>query len=224
MKKVFVLALLFVSLSTIQAQTVGFRVGANLSNLNFNQDSLSRLGITKEGILGLALAIPIEFSVHKNISIQTELGFLQKGFKSVQSVRAGGSTVVNELKNYTNYATLPVMFKFHTAGSFVQAYVNIGLDAAFAMSAETSGTTTNGTTATEVSNDVNLEGSRRFSIGIQAGGGVKLILGKAALVLDGRFLSDLKEAQNVYNTIDGLRTQAATPQSWMTSLGIVFAL
>ena len=71
---------------------------------------------------------------------------------------------------------------------------------------------------------MNLDGAKRFTVGIQAGAGVKLSLGKAALVLDGRFLSDLNDAKNIYSNIESLRNQASTAQSWMTSLGIVFAL
>ncbi len=228
MKQSILFIALFFSITFSSAQTVGLRVGANLSNLKFDQASLTRLGITKESLVGLALAIPIEFKVHKNVSIQTELGFLQKGFKSVQSVRSGNATIKSELSNYADYANIPVMVKLHTASRLVQVYVNIGPDAAWKASSTQSGqttTTVDGGSPNTVStnNNVNLDGQKRLAIGIQGGGGVKVNLGKWGILLDGRFLTDLQDQQNAFN-IQGLQNQATNVQGWMTSLGLVMNL
>jgi hypothetical protein len=228
MKQSFIFAALFFSIFSASAQTVGLRVGANLSNLKFDQTSLTSLGITKESLIGLALAIPIEFKVHKNVSIQTELGFLQKGFKSVQSVRNGNSTIKSELSNYADYANIPVMVKLHTASRFVQVYVNVGPDAAWKASSSQSGQTTTTLDGGQpnivsTSNSVNLDGQKRLAIGIQGGGGVKVNLGKWGIVLDGRFLTDLQDQTNAFN-IQGLQDKATNIQGWMTSLGLVMSL
>jgi Outer membrane protein beta-barrel domain len=228
MKQSFIFAALFFSIFSASAQTIGLRVGANLSNLKFDQTALTSLGITKESLTGLALAIPIEFKVHKNVSIQTELGFLQKGFKSVQSIRSGNSTIKSELSNYSDYASIPVMVKLHTASRLVQVYVNVGPDAAWKMKSKQNGQTTttlDGGTP-NISNTegvVNLDNQKRLAIGIQGGAGVKVNLGKWGIVLDGRFLSDLQNQTNGFN-IEGLQDKATNYQSWMTSLGLVMAL
>lgn len=227
MKKLITFTLAVSFLSFCSAQSIGFRVGANLSNLNLSKESLASLNISKESLLGMALAIPVEFKVHKNVSIQTELGFLQKGFKSIQSINAGTSTVKSELKNYTNYASIPVMIKIHTASRLVQVYANVGPDAAWKIKSGQTGQTTttldNQTSTTEVKNDINLEGQKRLAIGLQGGAGVKVKLGSAALVLDGRFLTELKDENGNIN-IAGLKEKSAKTQGWMTSLGIVFGL
>jgi Outer membrane protein beta-barrel domain len=226
-QSIFFFAFLF-SITFSSAQTVGLRVGANLSNLKFDQTSLTSLGITKESLVGLALAIPIEFKVHKNVSIQTELGFLQKGFKSVQSVRSGNATIKSELSNYSDYANIPLMVKLHTASRLVQVYVNVGPDAAWKVSSKQSGqtTTTLDGGSSNIANTegvVNLDNQKRLAIGIQGGAGVKVNLGKWGIVLDGRFLSDLQDQTNGFN-IQGLQDKATNYQGWMTSLGLVMAL
>jgi hypothetical protein len=227
MRKLILSTFTVASLSFCSAQSVGLRVGANLSNLSLSPESLASLNITQESLLGMALAIPVEFKVHKNVSIQTELGFLQKGFKSIQRINAGTSTIKSELKNYTNYASIPVMLKIHTASRLIQVYANVGPDAAWKIKSGQTGQTTTTVgdqiTNTEVKNDINLEGKKRLSIGLQGGAGVKVKLGKAALVLDGRFLTELKDENGNIN-IAGLKEKYAKTQGWMTSLGIVFGL
>ena len=221
MKKTTVLVVfLFLNLF-VYGQNIGFRVGRNLSNFSFNSDSLKSLGITKDNLAGWAVAIPIEFKVKKNFSIQTDLGFLQKGFKSVQNVKTGTTTTQTELKNYTNYAIIPVMLRFHTAGRFLQAYANVGPDAAFAINAKSTGSSTTGGTSTDVSKDVSLEGTKRLTVGLQGGAGLKLKLGKIALVLDGRFLTDLKNNEGNFN-FQGLQDKAFSTKNWVTSFGFVF--
>jgi hypothetical protein len=216
------------SITFCSAQTIGLRVGANLSSLKLDETSLTTLGITKESLVGLALAIPIEFKVHKNVSIQTELGFLQKGFKSVQSIRAGNATVKAELSNYSDYANIPVMVKLHTAGRMVQFYANIGPDAAYKVSSKQSGqvtTTLDGgaSSVADTEGTISLDNQKRLAIGIQGGAGVKVNLGKWGIVLDGRFLTDLQNQTNGFN-IQGLQDKAANYQGWMTSLALVTAL
>lgn len=219
-KTVVLMAFLGMSLFAF-GQNVGVHIGRNISNFSFNKDSLTKLGITNDNLAGLALSIPVEFKVNKNLTVQTELGFLQKGFKSAQNIQIGGASVKSELKNYTNYAILPVMIRFHTAGRFLQAYANVGPSASYAVNATSKGTTTVGNTATDVSKDVSLDGTDRWSLGLQGGAGLKLKLGFVALVLDGRFLTDLKDSQGNFN-LQGLKDNAFKTNGWVTSFGFVF--
>jgi hypothetical protein len=227
MKKAFILSAFMVVSCLLQAQSVGIRVGANISNININPSDLTTLGLTKEKLLGMALSVPVTFKVHKNVSIQTELGFLQKGFKSVQSVRAGTTDIKTELKNYTNYVEIPVMLQLHTASRLVQVYANVGPDAAWAMQGRSTGTTTTTndgvTNSANVNETISFDGQKRLAIGLQGGGGIRVKLGKTALVLDGRFLTSLKDEQGKFN-IAGLKDKFAKTQGWATSMGIVFGL
>ncbi len=221
MKKTTVL-IAFLLLNLVSyGQNIGFRIGRNVSNFSFNKDSLTALGITNDKLAGWAVAIPIEFKIKKNFSIQTDLGFLQKGFKSVQNIKSGTTTTQTELKNYTNYAVLPVMLRFHTAGRFLQAYANVGPDAAFAINKRSTGTSTVGSTSTDVSKDESLDGTKRLTVGLQGGAGLKLKLGKIALVLDGRFLTDLKDNEGKFN-FQGLQNNSFSTKNWVTSFGFVF--
>lgn len=221
MKKTIVLVSFLLLNLFAYSQNVGFRIGKNLSKYSFNKDSLTALGITNDNLAGWAVNVPVEFKVHKNVAIQTELGFLQKGFKSVQNTAVGGVAVKSEFKNYTNYAVLPVMVRFHSAGRLLQAYANIGTDASFAINANAKGSTTVGNTSTSVSNEVSLDGTDRFKFGLLGGGGLKLKLGAIALVLDTRFLTDLKDSNGNFN-IKGLTDNTFTTKGWVTSFGVVF--
>lgn len=221
MKKTIVLVVFLLLNMISYGQNVGFRIGKNLSKYSFNKDSLTALGITNDNLSGWALNVPVEFHLNKNLAIQTELGFLQKGFKSVQNTTIGGIAIKSELKNYTNYAVLPVMVRFHTAGRFLQAYANVGTDASYAINATSKGTTTVGNTSSVVSNDVNIDGTDRLKIGLLGGGGLKLKLGAIAVVLDTRFLTDLKDSNGNFN-VKGLTDKAFTTNGWVTSLGVVF--
>ncbi len=221
MKKTTVLiAFLFLNM-LVYGQNIGLRIGRNVADFSFNKDSLTALGITNDKLAGWTVAIPVEFKVNKNFSIQTDLGFIQKGFKSVQSIQSGTTTTKTELKNYTNYATLPVMLRLHTAGRFLQAYANIGPDATFAINQRSMGTSKVGDISTDVSKDVSLDGTKRLTIGFQGGAGLKLKLGKIALVLDGRFLTDLKDNEGKFN-FQGLQNNSFSTKNWVTSFGFVF--
>ena len=221
MKKTIILtSFLFLNMMAY-SQNIGLRVGRNIADFSFNKDSLTALGISNDKLAGWAISLPIEFNVNKNFSIQTDLGFLQKGFKSVQSIKTGATTTTTELKNYTNYAILPVMFRLHTAGRFLQAYANIGPDATFAINQNSTGTSKVGSTSTDVNKDVSLDGTKRFTFGFQGGAGLKLKLGKIALVLDGRFLTDLKDNEGKFN-FQGLQNNSFSTKNWVTSFGFVF--
>ncbi len=204
-------------------QNFGIRVGRNVANYAFNKDSLAKLGITNDKLAGWAIAVPVEFKVNKNFTIQTDLGFIQKGFKSAQSINAGASTLKTELKNYTNYATLPVLIRMHSTGRFLQAYVNVGADATYAINGSSTGTSTLGNISTEVNKTIDLGGTNRLNLGLQGGAGLKLKLGKIALVLDGRFLTDLKDNQGKFN-IQGLQNNTFSTKNWVTSFGFVFGV
>ena len=222
MKKTTVLIAFLAFSLFAHGQNFGLRIGRNISNYSFNKDSLTHLGITNDNLKGWAVTIPVEFKVTKNLTLQTELGFLQKGFKSVQSVQSGGTTFQSELKNYTNYAVLPIMLRLHTTGR-LQVYANLGPDITYAINSTSKGTMTSGNTSTEVSKDNSLDGTNRFTVGLQGGAGLKLKLGIVALVLDGRFLTDLKDSQGNFNS-QGLKDQAFTTKNWVTSFGFVFGL
>ncbi len=220
MKKTTVLIAFLLFNMLAYGQNIGVRIGRNVSNYAFNKDSLSTLGITNGNLKGLALSVPIGFNVSKYLTIQTELGFLQKGFKSVQNIQTNGATVKSELKNYTNYAILPVLIRFHTTGR-LQLYANIGPDFTYALNSNSKGTITNGNISTDVDKSNSLDGTDRVTFGLQAGGGLKFKLGPIALVLDTRFLTDLKDSQGTYN-YQGLKDQTYQTKNWVTSFGIVF--
>ncbi len=220
MKKTIILVAFLLLNIFVYGQNIGFRIGRNVSNYAFNKDSLSTLGITNDNLKGWALTLPVGFNVSKYITIQTELGFLQKGFKSIQNIQTNGVTVKSELKNYTNYAVLPIMIRFHTTGR-LQLYANVGPDFTYAINSNSKGTSNIGNTSTDVDKSNSLDGTDRLTLGLQAGGGLKFKLGPIALVLDTRFLTDLKDSQGSYN-YQGLKDQAYQTKNWVTSFGVVF--
>ena len=220
-KSIVLIAFLCFNMVAFCQTTYGIHIGRNVSNFTFNKDSLAKLGITNTNLAGLSLAIPIEFRVGKNVTIEAELGFLKKTFQSAQSILVAGTTSKFDFKNATNYAILPVKVRFHTSGRLLQLYANVGPSAAYAISSTSKGTQTVGSTTTEISKDNNLDGTNRLPVGLQGGAGLKLKLGIVALVFDGRFLTDLKDSNGNFN-YQGLKDNAFKTNGWTTSFGFVF--
>ncbi|MFV0154631.1 PorT family protein [Empedobacter falsenii] len=110
MKQIYTL-LTFLSFITIsQAQTtLGMRLGANLSNVNFSDyndliDSKFKFGPT----VGVYFNIP----VNKSVAIQPELLYSSQGFKTKETIHLDGLAYESEGKFKTDYITLPVLAKY----------------------------------------------------------------------------------------------------------------
>jgi hypothetical protein len=185
------------------AQTmIGIKGGVNLSSFNFSVDSLKNQ-FNPNNLRGYLFSIPIEIPIGKHWAIQTEIGFLQKGYKSYQSIRSGASTLKTELEELRNYADVPFMLKMHRKLGPITIYGNAGPSFSYAVSGKqsTNVTTTpdNGsTTSTQVSGTVNFtDETGRWDYGINYGGGITVSIGIGKIALDGRFLDGLKDLKAI---------------------------
>jgi Outer membrane protein beta-barrel domain len=202
-----ILALLFAATATLNvadAQTmIGIKGGLNLSSFNFSADSLKNQ-FSPTNLKGYLFSIPIEIPIGKHWAIQTEIGFLQKGYKSFQNVRSGTSTLKTELEELRNYADVPFLLKMHRKLGPITIYGTAGPSFSYAMSGKQSGSVTttpdNGgvPSATQVSGSVNFtDANGRWDYGINYGGGITVNVGIGKVALDGRFLDGLKNLKAI---------------------------
>jgi Outer membrane protein beta-barrel domain len=192
-----------VTLNVASAQTmIGIKGGLNLSSFNFSADSL-KSQFSPSNLRGYLFSIPIEIPIGKHWAIQTEIGFLQKGYKSYQSIRAGTSTLKTELEELRNYADVPFMIKMHRKLGPITIYGNAGPSFSYAVSGKQSTNVTNtpdnGTgSSTQTSGTVNFtDANGRWDYGINYGGGITLNIGIGKVALDGRFLDGLKNLKAI---------------------------
>jgi hypothetical protein len=208
------------TLNVAKGQTmIGIKGGLNLSSFNFSADSLKNQ-FNPNNLKGYLFSIPIEIPIGKHWAIQTEIGFLQKGYKSYQSIRAGTSTLKTELEELRNYADVPFLIKLHQKLGPITIYGAAGPSFSYAVSGKQSGSVTttpdSGTpTSASVSGSVNFNDSNgRWDYGINYGGGITLNLGIGKIALDGRFLDGLKN----------LKAIAANPNAATYSKGFATSL
>jgi hypothetical protein len=213
-----VLALLFAATATwnvANAQTmIGIKGGLNLSSsYNFSVDSLKKQ-FDPNNIKGYLFSIPIEIPIGKRWAIQTEIGFLQKGYKSYQSISSGTSTLKKELEQLRNYADVPFMLKYHRKLGPITFYGNAGPSFSYAMGGKQSTTETqNGNTVTTAGTVNFTDASGRWDYGINYGGGITVNIGIGKIALDGRFMDGLKN----------LKTIVADPNAAVTTYSKGFA-
>jgi hypothetical protein len=216
-----ILALFFAATATLNvanAQTmIGIKGGLNLSSsFNFSADSLKKQ-FDPNNIKGYLFSIPIEIPIGKRWAVQTEIGFLQKGYKSYKSITSGTSTLKQELEQLRNYADVPFMLKYHRKLGPITVYGNAGPSFSYAISGKQSTTETSQTGAVTTTGTLNFsDGSGRWDYGINYGGGITLNIGIGKIALDGRFMDGLKNLKAIVADPNAASTYS---KGFATSLG-----
>jgi hypothetical protein len=90
--------------------TIGFKIGANYSNVYDAQDE----SFIADPKFGLATGIFASIPIGRFLGIQPEILFSQRGFKSTGSVLGYDY----ELKRTSNYIDIPLLFAIKPASSF----------------------------------------------------------------------------------------------------------
>lgn len=129
MKKLNLLIILLISITTLQAQeSIGFRSG-----LNFNGESNSTM-FSNTFTTGFSIAIPLRFQLSKRFAFQPEFAFIEKGNggtfpKDIDVTIMIGNTTITPNADYTyrsivNTLEIPLLFNYTLKQS---NKVNIGL-------------------------------------------------------------------------------------------------
>lgn len=160
----------------VTAQSVGFRVGAILAN-----QEISGSGVTFEPDMriGLDVALVAEVPLSKNIGLQPELHFIQKGTKIA---------FFDETKVRINYIELPVLIRLLFLGATDD--MHIGILAGPSLGYATHGQVEDSTGTMDIEFDGDYV---RFEFGGHLGAGAVIPVGDLELLADIRYLLGISD-------------------------------
>lgn len=156
---------------------VGLRGGANYVNVASDQLSASNVNI--DPILGYHGGLILNFG-GKTFSVQPEILYSQIGFKV--SATQVGSLLVSESK--VNTIAVPVLLKLSFGGDKLKFFVNGGGYGSYALNGTQKSTFSGTTTSSPIEFE---KGDARLEYGAVGGVGVALGLGRAQLLIEGRY-------------------------------------
>jgi hypothetical protein len=208
MKKIAWTGIVLLFAVTMNAQSFGFKIGANLSGINSNMLDIDSL--TDQLKPGLTGGLVFEYNPVKHFGIRAEAIFSQKGYKINAESTLDTTDIVTDISVNINYIEVPILFKVNLGPLYIAA----GPYFAYAMSGkEIAEITVDGEQlATELygnynqvpSNDIfksgefngdNIEFSKT-DWGINAGVGVKFL----KFFVEGRYglgLSNIEDFENM---------------------------
>ena len=185
--KSFVLAigLFLLAIPTYAQISFGIKGGVNVAEFSFQDQGTS---IPQSSINGFTLGAVLEVALGKNIFLQPEAIFVQRGSEL--------NTSLTNLTTNVNYLDIPVLLKIKILNTNL---LNINLlgGPSFGLALNGEETDQGGQTI-----DINFGGDnglKRFDLGINAGGGVGINLGSVGVFGDIRYLfgvSDISEDAN----------------------------
>jgi hypothetical protein len=208
MKKIIITVFTVLSITVLNAQSFGFKIGGNLSGISsnmFNTDSL--VNQMKPGLTG---GLVFEINPVKYFGVRAEAIFSQKGYSYNINTQLDTADIVTDISVNINYIEVPVLLKLN----FGPAYIAAGPYFGYAMSGkEIAEVTVDGQKLAEElytnygqvpSNDVFKSGEfngdnvqfTRTDFGINAGFGVKFL----KFFVEGRYgigLSNIEDYQNM---------------------------
>jgi hypothetical protein len=119
MKKVIISLLgILISLS-INAQSFGIKLGANLSGINSNMLDVD--SITDQLKPGLTGGLVFEYNPVKHFGIRTEAIFSQKGYKINAVPSLDTTDIVTDISVNINYIEVPVLLKVNLGPVYIAA-------------------------------------------------------------------------------------------------------
>jgi hypothetical protein len=185
MKKYLISILVFVSVSTTvfcqkPSFTFGVRSGVNLAN--YEKTSDGQLGphssdFDKATLFTLGLQGEIAFSKH--FSLQTELNFIQKGYKDHWEYLSGSFHQYGNEKFVTNWLEVPFLAKVNFGKRTGMGYgLFLGPSIGYALSGNHKISNTNNFSGVDTTNsgtetiDFNRYNHKRYDIGLNLGGDI----------------------------------------------------
>ncbi|MFN4145582.1 MAG: outer membrane beta-barrel protein [Runella sp.] len=187
---------------------VGVRGGANYCNFSM---PVSQTGVTHNPILGYHAGLILSLG-GKTFSVQPEILYSQIGYQIATT--QGNNKLTGE--SILNTITVPVLLKLSMGSKAFQFFVNAGGYGSYALN----GTAKTSFGSTSTSRSITFEsGDPRMEYGAVGGAGVALGLGKAKLLIEGRYYYGLG---NDNSTIPADRKELV--RNIQGSVGILFPL
>lgn len=156
---------------------IGLRGGVNYSSIT--SDAITASGITVDPLLGYHGGLVVELG-GKTFSVQPEILYSQTAYKI--SASQAGSLLVGESR--LNSVTVPLLFKVSLGNGPTKFFINAGGFGSYALSGKAKTTFSGITTTTDLKFD---SGDQRLEYGAVGGAGVALGLGRAQLLIEGRY-------------------------------------
>ena len=156
---------------------VGLRGGANYSSIT--SDAIKASGIAVDPLLGYHRGLVVELG-GKTFSVQPEILYSQTAYK--MGTPQAGNLLVGESR--VNSVTVPLLFKVSLGNGPTKFFINAGGYGSYALSGKAKTTFSGITTTTDLKFD---SGDQRLEYGAVGGAGVSLGLGRAQLLIEGRY-------------------------------------
>lgn len=164
--------------------SLGFRAGINMGTIENVAGDKGYQPAAYKYNTGLSVAGIFNIGVSSVFSIQTELMFIQKGYRldegsETRTVSGVKVTVpIAEQSLNLNYLEVPVLARFSIGGDAFKVLLSVGPTFGYMLSASE---TTHGETES-----VDTEGAKRFEMGITGGAGFALSAGPGRIILESR--------------------------------------
>lgn len=167
---------IFIFLLTMNAQVgLGPKLGLNLATLTLDEDDDTEYRATKPGmVFGGVFNIPFSEAT----SFQAELLYSRKGIKF--------SDDEYSLTFRMNYLEVPLLFKLSFGSGNIKGFVNAGPYFSYWVSGATVERYGSSKSVYRFESE-DFEGSNRFDVGFNLGGGVAISLGVGELILEPRY-------------------------------------
>lgn len=178
-------------INPITAQTkLGIRGGLNISEPGLNIGFGNTSGLTKS-FAGIDIALLSEFQLSSRLSLQTELGYTEKGIRlgTGTNVNILGASVPVGIMTITKIRLLelPVLAKYQLSKGTVRTFASAGPTLGYALSGNFK---TKGTLLSEIdlaNQNIYLGNQNRFSLGLTGGLGLEVDRGPGTLFVEARY-------------------------------------
>ena len=206
-------ALAHAQTATVVPKIGGFRIGTSLTKIKANESLTSNNEVLRD-LAGLAITVFLERPYSEKVSLQTELSFLNRGFRITSDYTYRGTTSKIDVRAVLNFLELTLLPKYRFGDQpSISLFAGAGLN--FALSGKTKASTTinNKTTKTETKLDFAKDKMKRFDLSVPFGASIGYRIGKFDLVGDVRYMVGLVNFSIPENADDKFR-------SWHRGLAI----
>ncbi len=195
MKKLFFAVIIAaITMTSVNAQQFGARLGLNLSNVTGDYTQGTKM------ILGANGGAVVEFKLSDKFSFQPELLFSMEGVRKDYKENLLGTDIVYDTNSRVNYITLPLMAKYYVIDGLS---VQLGPKVSYLLSAKVKGTIKTTTFGNETVTNMNENVKDNISdldYGLNFGAGYKMENG---FFVDARYylgLANINDQANVTAT------------------------
>lgn len=195
MKKRIIILAVFAFVISQQAfaqLSVGAKAGAQWSNV-YTKEAFDNAASNLKSINEITYGVVLNYAITDNISLQTEVNFLEKGFRVDENTDQAlfGLNVPLGVELFTkfNYIEVPIMGKYTFGDNVIKPYVLAGPTLGYATSGEVEAKATVLVPINVGTYDIDLESINyeKFEIGAVAGGGLVVDLNAVQIFADARY-------------------------------------